>query len=109
MHMSEHSSKQLMYRMAPLATRERFYPWPFAMEPSETLFIWKGARELSLQSLQAMKKRKLFFRLRAARGKVVIKTLSVLTNYGGFIPSPQGRGHSPRIGKHRERLWKEFY
>jgi hypothetical protein len=99
MHMSEHSSKQLMSRMAPLTTRERFYPQPFAMEPGETFFSWKGAGELSLYSLQAMKKWILFFRLRAAWGKVVIKTLGVLTNFGGFIPSPQGPGLLPRIDK----------
>ncbi len=29
-----------------LATRERFYPRPCAVEPTETLFGWKRAREL---------------------------------------------------------------
>jgi len=37
------------------------------VEPSETLFSLKGAKELLISSLQAMKKRKLLLRLRAAR------------------------------------------
>src|SRR2546429_7500440 len=67
MHMSETSSKQPMYRMAPVETRERFYPRPCVVEPSETLFSSKGAKELPLYSLHTMKKGKWFLRLRAAR------------------------------------------
>jgi hypothetical protein len=33
------------------------------------------------------------------RGKVVIKTRSVLTNYGGAIARPKGRGLSPHDRK----------
>jgi hypothetical protein len=56
-----------MYRMAPRETRERFYPRPSAVEPSETLFSLKGAKELPISSLHAMKKWKWVLRRRPAR------------------------------------------
>jgi len=42
---------QPMYRMAPLKTRERFYPRTCVVEPRETLFSLKGADELLLAFL----------------------------------------------------------
>jgi hypothetical protein len=53
--------------MAPRETRERFSPRPFVVEPSETLFSLKGAKELHLSSLHARKKWKWFLWRRPAR------------------------------------------
>jgi hypothetical protein len=76
---------QLLYRMAPGETRERFYPRPYVVEPRETLFNLEGAKELALSSLYALNMGKWFLRMRAARTP---------------IPRRERWGLSPRFGKH---------
>jgi hypothetical protein len=56
MHRNETSSKQFLSCMARLEMRKHFYPQPYAVEPTETLFCCVRAKELANYSYGGGKK-----------------------------------------------------